>query len=90
MQDDCVSTEPILLGLADSTKSKRLVQFGLTKDAILSASQQVRGSQRVTSQNPKGTFQSLEKYGRDLTAMARQGKFDPVIGRDEEAISPQS
>jgi len=45
---------------------------------------QVRGSQRVTSQNPEGTFQSLEKYGRDLTAMARQGKLDPVIGRDEE------
>ncbi len=70
--------------LADSSESKRLVQFGLTKDAILSALKQVRGSQRVTSQNPEGTFQSLEKYGRDLTAMARQGKLDPVIGRDEE------
>jgi ATP-dependent Clp protease ATP-binding subunit ClpB len=84
MQDDYVSTEHILLGLADSNESKRLVQFGLTKDAILSALKQVRGSQRVTSQNPEGTFQSLEKYGRDLTAMARQGKLDPVIGRDEE------
>ncbi len=70
--------------LADSSESKRLVQFGLTKDAILSALKQVRGSQRVTTQNPEGTFQSLEKYGRDLTAMARQGKLDPVIGRDEE------
>ncbi len=84
MQDDYVSTEHILLGLADSSESKRLTQFGLTKDAILSALKQVRGSQRVTSQNPEGTFQSLEKYGRDLTAMARQGKLDPVIGRDEE------
>jgi ATP-dependent Clp protease ATP-binding subunit ClpB len=84
MQDDYVSTEHILLALADSSESKRLVQFGLTKDAILSALKQVRGSQRVTSQNPEGTFQSLEKYGRDLTAMARQGKLDPVIGRDEE------
>ncbi len=84
MQDDYVSTEHILLGLADSNESKRLIQFGLTKDAILSALKQVRGSQRVTSQNPEGTFQSLEKYGRDLTAMARQGKLDPVIGRDEE------
>jgi ATP-dependent Clp protease ATP-binding subunit ClpB len=84
MQDDYVSTEHMLLGLADSSESKRLVQFGLTKDAILAALKQVRGSQRVTSQNPEGTFQSLEKYGRDLTAMARQGKLDPVIGRDEE------
>jgi ATP-dependent Clp protease ATP-binding subunit ClpB len=84
MQDEYVSTEHMLLGLADSSESKRLVQFGLTKDAILAALKQVRGSQRVTSQNPEGTFQSLEKYGRDLTAMARQGKLDPVIGRDEE------
>ncbi len=84
MQDDYVSTEHLLLGLADSSESKRLVQFGLTKDAILSALKQVRGAQRVTTQNPEGTFQSLEKYGRDLTAMARQGKLDPVIGRDEE------
>jgi len=84
MQDDYVSTEHMLLGLADSSEGKRLVQFGLTKDAILAALKQVRGSQRVTSQNPEGTFQSLEKYGRDLTAIARQGKLDPVIGRDEE------
>ena len=84
MQDDYVSTEHMLLGLADSSENKRLFQFGLTKDAILAALKQVRGSQRVTSQNPEGTFQSLEKYGLDLTAMARQGKLDPVIGRDEE------
>ena len=84
MQDEYVSSEHLLLGLADSQERNRLEQFGLTKDAILSALKQVRGSQRVTSQNPEGTFQSLEKYGRDLTAMARQGKLDPVIGRDEE------
>jgi ATP-dependent Clp protease ATP-binding subunit ClpB len=84
MQDDYVSTEHLLLGLADSTENKRLAQFGLTKDAILSALKQVRGSQRVNTQNPEATFQSLEKYGRDLTAMARKGKLDPVIGRDEE------
>ena len=84
MQDDYVSTEHILLGLADSSESKRLTQFGLTKDAILAALKQVRGGQRVSTENPEGTFQSLEKYGRDLTAMARQGKLDPVIGRDEE------
>jgi len=84
MQDDYVSTEHILLGLADSPESKRLAQYGLTKDAILSALKTIRGSQRVTSQDPESTYQALEKYGRDLTAMARQGKLDPVIGRDEE------
>ena len=84
MQDDYVSTEHMLLGLTDSTESKRLAQHGLTKDAILSALKAIRGSQRVTSQDPESTYQSLEKYGRDLTALARQGKLDPVIGRDEE------
>jgi len=84
MQDDYVSTEHILLGLTDSPEGKRLSQFGLTKDAILSALKTVRGSQRVTSENPESTYQSLEKYGRDMTALARQGKLDPVIGRDEE------
>jgi ATP-dependent Clp protease ATP-binding subunit ClpB len=84
MQDDYASTEHLLLGLTDSPEGKRLSQYGLTKDAILKALATVRGSQRVTSQNPEGTYQSLEKYGRDLNAMARQGKMDPVIGRDEE------
>ncbi len=84
MQDDYVSTEHILLGLTDSPEGKRLSQYGLTKDAVLSALKAVRGTQRVTSENPEGTYQSLEKYGRDLTALARQGKLDPVIGRDEE------
>ena len=84
MQDEYTSTEHILLGLLESVESKRLAQFGLTKDTVLKALMDIRGSQRVTSQNPEGTYQSLEKYGRDLTAMARQGKLDPVIGRDEE------
>src|SRR5512141_1351600 len=84
MQDDYVSTEHILLGLTESPESRRMNNYGLTKDAILKALVSVRGSQRVTSQNPEETYQALEKYGRDLTAMARQGKMDPVIGRDEE------
>jgi ATP-dependent Clp protease ATP-binding subunit ClpB len=84
MQDEYVSTEHILLALTDSVEGRRLERFGLNKDAILRALVGVRGSQRVTSQNPEDTYQALEKYGRDLTAVARQGKLDPVIGRDEE------
>lgn len=84
MQDEYTSTEHILLGLTESIESKRLMQYGLSKDAILKALVSVRGSQRITNANPEDTYQSLEKYGRDLTAMARQGKLDPVIGRDEE------
>ncbi len=84
MQDDYVSAEHILLGLTDSIEGKRLASFGLTKDAILKALQSVRGSQRVTGQDPESTYQALEKYGRDLTDLARKGKLDPVIGRDEE------
>jgi ATP-dependent Clp protease ATP-binding subunit ClpB len=84
MKDEYVSTEHILLGLTESSESQRMSQYGLTKDAILRALTGVRGSQRVTSQNPETTYQALEKYGRDLTAQVRQGKIDPVIGRDEE------
>ncbi|MCS6906761.1 MAG: ATP-dependent chaperone ClpB [Anaerolineales bacterium] len=84
MQDDYVSTEHLLLGLTDSIEGKRLAQYGLTKDAILKALAGIRGTQRVTSPTPEATYQALEKYGRDLTALARQGKLDPVIGRDEE------
>ena len=84
MQDDYASTEHILLALTDSPEGKRLASYGLTKDAILNALKSVRGSQRVTSQDPESTYQALEKYGRDLTDMARKGKLDPVIGRDEE------
>jgi ATP-dependent Clp protease ATP-binding subunit ClpB len=84
MQDDYTSTEHILLALTDSSEARRLDQYGINKDSILKTLVTVRGTQRVSTQNPEGTYQSLEKYGRDLTAMARQGKLDPVIGRDEE------
>jgi ATP-dependent Clp protease ATP-binding subunit ClpB len=84
MGDDFVSTEHILLALTESNESGLLKQFGLTKDTILNALKDVRGNQRVTSQTPEDTFQVLQKYGRDLTAIARQGKLDPVIGRDDE------
>lgn len=84
MQDEYTSTEHILLGLLESTEAKRLKQFGLTKDTVLKTLVEIRGNQRVTTNNPESTYQALEKYSRDLTAMARQGKLDPVIGRDEE------
>ncbi len=84
MKDDYISTEHIFLALTESSESGLLRQYGITKDSILAALKDVRGSQRVTSQNPEDTFQALQKYGRDLTAIARQGKLDPVIGRDEE------
>ncbi len=87
MKDDYVSTEHVLLALAgrNSGEAARLLErAGVTRDRILSALAAIRGSQRVTSQNPEDTYKALEKYGRDLTQMARQGKLDPVIGRDEE------
>ena len=84
MGDEYTSTEHILLGLTDSPEGKTLANFGVTKDAVLKALRDIRGNQSVTSQNPEDTYQALEKYGRDLTALARQGKMDPVIGRDEE------
>ncbi|MFC1995999.1 ATP-dependent chaperone ClpB [Chloroflexota bacterium] len=84
MKDEYVSTEHILLALTESTESRRLTEYGLTKEAILKALTEVRGSQRVTSATPEDTYEALSKYGRDLTDMARRGKLDPVIGRDEE------
>jgi len=85
MKDDYVSTEHILLALTnDKTLSDLLRRNGIDHDSVLKALMTIRGGQRVTSQDPESTFQALEKYGRDLTAMARQGKLDPVIGRDEE------
>jgi len=84
MSDEYISTEHLLLGLTESSEVKRLSNYGLTRDAILKALKEVRGSQRVTSQNPESTYEALTKYGRDLTALARTGKLDPVIGRDEE------
>ncbi len=86
-KDDFVSTEHLLLALADAKKDPvqlALAAFGGTRDAILKALTAVRGSQRVTDQNPEGKFQALEKYAKDLTELARRGKLDPVIGRDEE------
>jgi ATP-dependent Clp protease ATP-binding subunit ClpB len=86
-KDDYVSTEHLLLGMAHQkgdAAREALVSLGATKDAILKALTAVRGSQRVTDQNPEGKFQALEKYAKDLTELARRGKLDPVIGRDEE------
>jgi len=86
-KDDYVSTEHLLLALSkekgDGVQSA-LASFGAMHDSILKALSAVRGSQRVTDQNPEGKFQALEKYAKDLTDLARRGKLDPVIGRDEE------
>ncbi len=85
MHDDYVSTEHILIALSEERSvSGILERSGITRDAILKALTAIRGGQRVTSQDPESTYKSLEKYGRDLTAMARQGKLDPVIGREDE------
>jgi len=87
LTDEYISTEHLLLAMVgggDEPASRILQEAGITRDALLQALAQVRGSQRVTTENPEDTFQSLEKYGRDLTADARAGKLDPVIGRDEE------
>jgi len=88
LKDEYVSTEHLFLAIAaESGRSPiaRLLQArGITKDTVLQAMTAIRGSQRVTSQNPESTYQSLERYGRDLTELARKGKLDPVIGRDDE------
>jgi ATP-dependent Clp protease ATP-binding subunit ClpB len=84
--DEYTSTEHLLLGVAESGgEAQRLLEHhGAGREAILGALSSVRGSQRVTSQNPESTYAALEKYGRDLTSEARAGKLDPVIGRDDE------
>ncbi len=84
--DEYVSVEHLLLALAsaEGATGSLLRDAGVTKDAILGALKEIRGSQRVTSPNPEETYAPLEKYGRDLTELARQGKLDPVIGRDDE------
>jgi len=86
LKDEYVSAEHYLLALAGENNSaaKALKELGATRDKIMQGLQQVRGSQRVTDQNPEGKYQTLEKYGRDLTQLARRGKIDPVIGRDNE------
>src|SRR5882724_5848095 len=87
LKDEYVSTEHLLLGLiseAGAALKKVFQAHGLKRDAVLKALMELRGNQRVTDQNPEDKFQALEKYGRDLTALARAGKIDPVIGRDDE------
>ena len=88
LKDEYVSTEHLFVAIATETgrspAAKLLQQHGITPDKVLQALTSIRGSQRVTSQNPESTYQALERYGRDLTALARKGKLDPVIGRDEE------
>jgi len=81
LKDEYISTEHLLLAL---TGNKILRDTGATHDGLLKALRLIRGSQRVTDQNPESKYQALEKYGRDLTKLAREGKLDPVIGRDEE------
>ncbi|MBC7262967.1 MAG: ATP-dependent chaperone ClpB [Chloroflexi bacterium] len=87
MRDEYISTEHMLLALTHSSTgyvASLLSRNGINRASILEALKNIRGSQRVTDQNPEGKYQALEKYGRDLTDLARKGKLDPVIGRDEE------
>lgn len=86
LKDEFISTEHLVLALtANEGKAGQLLRDnGISRDAVLAALKDVRGNQRVTSQNPEDTYQSLQKYGRDLNELARSGKLDPVIGRDEE------
>src|SRR6185436_17145858 len=86
LKDEYVSTEHLLLALAQvKSEAKELLGLNAVKhDAILAALKDVRGGQRVTDQNPEDKYQALKKYGRDLVEIARQGRIDPVIGRDEE------
>jgi ATP-dependent Clp protease ATP-binding subunit ClpB len=89
MTDEYLSTEHVLLAMLDAAGAQTpagriLVDAGLTRDGVLQALAEVRGRQRVTDQNPEEKYQALERYGRDLTELARAGKLDPVIGRDDE------
>src|SRR3954468_21366723 len=88
LKDEYVSTEHLFVAIASegsrSPSVRLLGQRGITKDAILQAMTAARGSEPVPSQNPEGPYQSLARYGRDLTDLARKGKLDPVIGRDDE------
>src|SRR5882724_2369564 len=87
LKDEFVSVEHLMLAIVDDKSGaagRILGELGLTRDKLMQALKQVRGSQRVTSQNPEATYEALERYGRDLTKQAAEGKLDPVIGRDEE------
>jgi len=82
LKDDFISVEHFLLAATDDSKAMK--ELGVTRDRLMKALREVRGSQRVTTKNPEVTYEALEKYGRDLTKSAAAGKLDPVIGRDEE------
>jgi ATP-dependent Clp protease ATP-binding subunit ClpB len=86
LKDEYISIEHVLLAAIDDrgAAGKIFKELGLTRERLMQALREVRGSQRVTSQNPEATYEALERYGRDLTQLASQGKLDPVIGRDEE------
>src|SRR5579862_4427255 len=86
LKDEFTSVEHVLLAATDDSgpAGKIFREFGVTRERLMRALQEVRGSQRVTNQNPEATYEALEKYGRDLTQMAAQNKLDPVIGRDDE------
>jgi ATP-dependent Clp protease ATP-binding subunit ClpB len=86
LKDEYISTEHFLIAVADGDGQARdiLTRHGVTKDRIFTVLVDIRGSQRVTDQNPEDKYQALTRYGRDLTDLARRGKLDPVIGRDEE------
>src|SRR5580658_8589489 len=86
LKDEYISVEHVLLAATEDggATGKLFREFGITRERLMRALQEVRGSQRVTTQNPEVTYEALEKYGRDLTQLASQDKLDPVIGRDEE------
>src|ERR1700723_1412954 len=86
LKDEYVSVEHVLLAATEDAGAtgKLFREFGITRERLMRALQEVRGSQRVTTQNPEATYEALEKYGRDLTQLASTGKLDPVIGRDDE------
>src|SRR5438046_2583984 len=86
LKDEYISVEHVLLAMTDDggAAGRTLKELGVTRERLMKALQEVRGSQRVTSPNPEATYEALERYGRDLTKLAAQGKLDPVIGRDEE------
>ncbi|MGI5879423.1 MAG: ATP-dependent chaperone ClpB [Syntrophomonadaceae bacterium] len=87
LKDEYISVEHLVLALlteGEQDLRDLFARMGITRDSLLNAMRSIRGSQRVTSDNPEDSYEALEKYGRDLTAMAVQGKLDPVIGRDEE------
>src|SRR5207247_10412552 len=87
LKDEYISTEHLLLGIAadrSTTAGRLLSQAGVEREKIYAALQAIRGGQRVTDATPESKYQALQRYGRDLTQLAREGKLDPVIGRDDE------